>query len=242
MVSLAYMALSVGSCMLLAGWAAACWCCRCCCGGCRSGRHVVLAGPAAGPLAGDHHSLQEQLAAPDPPGLTPARGLRRGTRRGPGSPGRGPWRPRRPAESRRRTARGSPDGTAAAPRRPRSAGTAYVSRTLILISLSPPCDFGLRGLEKQKGRGSRVRVPRPGGCRADEVTHLDRRTPGGGTRERTRGDGDAGDEAVAIDHRGLVHEGALLASTTDMARRHGRARRDATRTRPETGRPGRRAG
>src|SRR6476659_657129 len=43
-------------------------------------------------------------------------------------------------------------------------------------------------------------------------SHLDRRTPGGGTRERTRGDRQVGNDAVAIDHRGLGHEDALLAS------------------------------
>src|SRR3954452_16276657 len=36
-----------------------------------AGGGLVLPGPAAGPLARDHHALQEQLAAPDSPGLAP---------------------------------------------------------------------------------------------------------------------------------------------------------------------------
>src|ERR671932_436985 len=36
-----------------------------------SGGDLVLPGPTAGPLAGDHRSLQEQLAAPHSPGLPP---------------------------------------------------------------------------------------------------------------------------------------------------------------------------
>jgi len=37
----------------------------------RSGSDLVLAGSATWALAGDHHSLKEQLTAPDAPGLTP---------------------------------------------------------------------------------------------------------------------------------------------------------------------------
>src|SRR4051812_17517709 len=39
-----------------------------------SGGDLVLAGTTAGPLARDHHALEEELAAPDTPGLTALEG------------------------------------------------------------------------------------------------------------------------------------------------------------------------
>src|SRR3954453_20774593 len=62
---LSFLRLLAGRCCCAAGPAACC---------CRSGGPLVLAGPAAGPLAGDPHSLQEQLATPDTPGFTPLEG------------------------------------------------------------------------------------------------------------------------------------------------------------------------
>src|SRR3954453_4920928 len=60
-----YMALSVESVMVVGWWCGAAG------GAGRLGRHLVLAGSSAGALAGDHCSLQEQLAAPHTPGLPP---------------------------------------------------------------------------------------------------------------------------------------------------------------------------
>jgi hypothetical protein len=40
----------------------------------RGDRGLVLAGPATRALAGDHHSVEEQLTAPDAPRLTPLEG------------------------------------------------------------------------------------------------------------------------------------------------------------------------
>ena len=65
-------------------------------------------------------------------------------------------------------------------------------------------------------------------------SHLDRRTPGGGTREGTLGGGDIGDVAVAVDTRVWMPMRAhFWPAATDGTRRHreGAQGRNAARVR-----------